>query len=197
MKNELLKKMEDAIAAETGFLVSISQQDGQYIAELEFSSDANEDVIINIWYANSWQDFVNSFKEYASSFDADEHAASYIAMRGKRGVPDSIKTLINDADSIKDTLEAVSLVLDKRAYDDLWNEREDRKPREEPVYKMQSEDSILTTLRFVQSAAQTAWRRRSGCESCPFFASAGADPTRRKCRFNSENGICAPTKWSI
>ncbi len=44
----------------------------------------------------------------ADDFDADEHAEMWIDLRGKRGVPDSIRVLINDADSIKEFLLKVA-----------------------------------------------------------------------------------------
>ena len=41
-------------------------------------------------------------REYAYDFDPDEHAEMWVESRGKRGVPDSIRTLIDDADAIKE-----------------------------------------------------------------------------------------------
>ena len=41
-------------------------------------------------------------REYAYDFDPEEHAEMWVESRGKRGVPDSIRTLIDDADAIKE-----------------------------------------------------------------------------------------------
>lgn len=46
-------------------------------------------------------------KEY-EDFDADEHAAMWIESRGERGIPSSIRTLIDDADAIKEMLKELA-----------------------------------------------------------------------------------------
>ena len=38
----------------------------------------------------------------------DEHAAMWVNLRGKRGVPNSIRVLVDDADSIKEFLLKVA-----------------------------------------------------------------------------------------
>jgi len=47
-------------------------------------------------------------RRYAADFDADEHAAMWVESRGKRGVPDSIRTLIDDADAIQEMLDELA-----------------------------------------------------------------------------------------
>ena len=73
----------------------------------EFCHDV-EDVVETVFYDGTSKDFVRAFKEMADDFDADEHAEMWIDLRGKRGVPDSIRVLINDADSIKEFLLKVA-----------------------------------------------------------------------------------------
>ena len=86
----------------------VDEQDGEYIADIEFWSDAGEDMPISILYDGTPNDFVEAFCNYASDFDADEHAEYLIAMRGQHGIPNSIRTLINDADSIAEFLDVVA-----------------------------------------------------------------------------------------
>ena len=57
-----------------------------------------------VWYDGTNNGFVEGFQQMATDFDPDEHAELYINMRGTRGVPDSIRTLIDDADEIKNFL---------------------------------------------------------------------------------------------
>lgn len=54
---------------------------------------------------------VRNVSEYAANFDADEHAEMWIESRGKRGVPNSILTLIEDAEDIQKMLDDLALTL--------------------------------------------------------------------------------------
>ena len=69
--------------------------------ELEKYSPAGED----FFFCVDKKDFINNVIEYAEDFDADEHAEMWIDNRHSvRGVPQSIRTLIDDADAIKEML---------------------------------------------------------------------------------------------
>lgn len=49
--------------------------------------------------------FIENVREYADNFDPDEHAEMWVEnMHSVSGVPQSIRTLIQDADDIKDML---------------------------------------------------------------------------------------------
>ena len=80
----------------------------EFFQEVEFYSDAGEDVVETVFYNGTSKDFIRAFREMAMIFDADEHAAMWVDLRGKRGVPDSIRVLIDDADSIKEFLLKVA-----------------------------------------------------------------------------------------
>lgn len=71
--------------------------------ELEKYSPAGEDFSFSI-AGREETDVVKQVREYAYEFDPDEHAEMWVESRGKRGVPDSIRTLIDDADAIKEML---------------------------------------------------------------------------------------------
>lgn len=105
-------------------ICGVEIQNGEYYAELEFGSDAGEDFVFDVWFDGTWNDFVTKFRQYAADFDPDEHAAMWVDSRGKNGVPDSIRALINDADSIQEYLEQFSDGLKYDKYDDEWNEVE-------------------------------------------------------------------------
>lgn len=69
--------------------------------ELEKYSPAGED----FFFCIDKKDFINNVVEYANDFDADEHAKMWVEnMHTVRGIPQSIRTLINDADAIKEML---------------------------------------------------------------------------------------------
>ena len=79
-----------------------------YDVELETYSPEGEDVIIPLIYDGTEEDFIRQFEKYTEDFNAEEHAEMWIEGRGKNGVPDSIKDLLEDAEWIKDTLMEVA-----------------------------------------------------------------------------------------
>lgn len=83
---------------------------------LEFYSDAGEDFIIDL-ECDSAESFAEAFSEYARNFDPEEHAEMWIEARDTaRGVPQEIRTLLDDANSIKEFLESVSAELEGKEY---------------------------------------------------------------------------------
>lgn len=80
----------------------------EFYHEVEFYSDAGEDVVETVFYNGTSEDFIRAFREMAMIFDADEHAAMWVNLSGKRGVPNSIRVLVDDADSIKEFLLKVA-----------------------------------------------------------------------------------------
>lgn len=80
----------------------------EFYHEVEFYSDAGEDVVETVFYNGTSEDFIRAFREMAMIFDADEHAAMWVDLRGKRGVPNSIRVLCDDADNIKEFLLKVA-----------------------------------------------------------------------------------------
>ena len=79
-----------------------------YDVELETYSPEGEDVIIPLIYDGTEEDFIRQFERYAEDFDAEEHAEMWIEGRGKNGVPDSIKDLLEDAEWQKEMLLEVA-----------------------------------------------------------------------------------------
>ena len=84
------------------------EQNDEYYRDIEFYSDAGEDVCKTIWYDGTDSGFIESFRQLAEDFDADGHAEMWVKERGKNGVPDTIRELIDDADSIKNKLLSVA-----------------------------------------------------------------------------------------
>lgn len=84
------------------------QQNGEFYREIEFYSNAGEDVIETVWYDGTDEGFIRAFRQLADDFDADEHAEMWIDGRGERGVSDSVRELIDDAEEIKETLLTVA-----------------------------------------------------------------------------------------
>lgn len=91
----------------------IELYDEEYSVGLETYSPEGEDVIISFYYDGTEENFVKQFNEYANDFDVDEHVELYVGNRGKHGIPNSISTLLKDAEWIKDTLTNVGTKLNE------------------------------------------------------------------------------------
>lgn len=90
----------------------VYEQDGKYYVELEWESDAGEDVIETIWFDGTTKGFAEGVREAYESFDPDEHAIMWWENRNMvGGVPQSLRTLIADADGIQKTLEDLMIEL--------------------------------------------------------------------------------------
>lgn len=72
--------------------------------DIENWSPAGENIVFTL---NTDDVPGSAMKEY-EDFDADEHAAMWIESRGKRGIPSSIRTLIDDADAIEEMLKELA-----------------------------------------------------------------------------------------
>lgn len=73
--------------------------------QLEKYSPAGED----FFFTANKDNFVTNVINYAEDFDPDEHAEMWVKnMHNVNGVPQSIRTLIDDADAIKEMLEELA-----------------------------------------------------------------------------------------
>ena len=76
--------------------------------ELESDSPAGENLIVPVGADN----FVQNVRDYAASFDVDEHVEMWVGSRGQRGVPDTIRELLDDAEDIKKMLDELATALE-------------------------------------------------------------------------------------
>lgn len=109
---ELSKRIEEILEQHDfsvcGEITERTYNNDGYDVELETYSPEGEDVIVSLIYDGTEEDFIRQFRSCAEGFDAEEHAKMWIESRGKNGVPDSIKDLLEDAEWIKSTLEEVA-----------------------------------------------------------------------------------------
>ena len=75
--------------------------------ELEKYSPAGPDFIVG----RPQGKFVQTAREYADDFDADEHVELWIEGRGKNGVPATARELVEDAEAIRDMLNELAVAL--------------------------------------------------------------------------------------
>ena len=90
----------------------VLREDDKYVDVCQYSP-AGEDFFFTVPKRN----FAQEVDQYADDFDADEHAEMWIECRNTvRGVPQSIRTLINDADAIQEMLYGLARALNGRSY---------------------------------------------------------------------------------
>ena len=84
----------------------------EYCVEINQSTDLGEDWWITLWYDGTDEDFIQKFEILVDNFDPDEEAEIYIDMRGKNGVPDSIRDILDDQvwklNTLKTTLKELN-----------------------------------------------------------------------------------------
>lgn len=99
---ELSKRIEDVLEkfdfSLCGDISERYNEKGKYDIEIETYSPEGEDVIVPLIYDGTEEGFVAAFVDYANWFNAEEHAEMWIESRGKNGVPESIKDLLEDAE---------------------------------------------------------------------------------------------------
>lgn len=82
--------------------------DNEPCVQLEWYSPEGEDFIITVSIKDK-ESFISGFAEQAQDFDAEAHAAEWYENRNNvSGVPQSLKTLLKDAEAIKEFLENIS-----------------------------------------------------------------------------------------
>ena len=84
----------------------------EYCIEINQYTNLGEDWWITLWYDGSDEDFIDHFEAMVDNFDPDEEAEIFIDMRGKNGVPDSIRDILDDQvwklETLQTTLEELN-----------------------------------------------------------------------------------------
>lgn len=110
--SKIIKKvLENYDFSIRGEITEWCNEKGKYDIELETCSPEGEDVVVSLIYDGTDEGFIAAFIEYANYFDAEEHAEMWIKSRGKNGVPESIKDLLEDAEWQKNTFLEVAKTL--------------------------------------------------------------------------------------
>lgn len=81
-----------------GFFVGeVEKQGNDFYVEINQNTPLGEDWWEVIWFDGTSEGFIEAVRERYNNFDVDEEAEVYIDNRGKNGVPDSIRDLLDDA----------------------------------------------------------------------------------------------------
>ena len=122
----LSKEIIEVIEKE-GFSVQVCKQQNGYCADLNQSTPLGEDWWVGIVFDKTEKDFVSEVGIYYMGFDPEDEAAFYVDSRGKNGVPNSIRDLLDDQDWKDEKLKSLSDALD----DYIYNKNEDEDEDEE------------------------------------------------------------------
>ena len=88
-------------------------------ALIEFWTDtAGQDIPTEFEFDGTPQDFVKQFTEAAENYDVDTEVEIFADMRGKNGVPATIRELLDDCEEAKQTLMDIAGAL-KRALEHI------------------------------------------------------------------------------
>lgn len=121
MQFELTERELEVLEEHDWRLIDVATDEHHAYVEIENWSPAGEDLCEMI-FIDEWDTFATATRKWAESFDKDEHVELYVNMRGKRGVPSSIRELIDDAEAIQamfnDLADAIEALYDERDEDD-------------------------------------------------------------------------------
>jgi hypothetical protein len=88
-----------------GFLVhEVETKGDNFYVEIAQYTPQDEDWWETIWFDGTNRDFIKAVEERYVNFDVDEETEKWIEARGKNGVPDSIRLLLEDAEWKQNTL---------------------------------------------------------------------------------------------
>lgn len=113
LSERIIKVLESHDISLCGEISERTYNNDGYDVDLETYSPEGEDVIIPLIYDGTEEDFIRQFRSYAEDFDVEEHAEIWIESRGKNGVPNRIKDLLDDAEWQKEMLLEVAKELEK------------------------------------------------------------------------------------
>lgn len=92
--------------------IRISERDNldgtEYARTIEISLPVGADFSQTIYYNGTDEDFIREFCKIAKKFNHDDYTAELIPDRGTLGIPNSIRTILDNAEAIKRTLLAAS-----------------------------------------------------------------------------------------
>lgn len=93
------------IVENNGFVINeVEKQGDDFYVEINQSTPCGEDWWETIWFDGTNRGFINGVRDRYNNFDVDEEAEIWIESRGKNGVPNSIKDLVEDAEWKERTL---------------------------------------------------------------------------------------------
>ncbi len=100
------------ILEEKGVKYEIRSKKGYGLVEF-WTDTAGQDIPTEFDFDGTPEGFIKEFVERAENYDVDNEVELYANMRGKQGVPETIRGLIDDCQEAKDTLLDIAKALKK------------------------------------------------------------------------------------
>ncbi len=110
------KKIEE-ILEEKGVKYEIRPEEGYGLVEF-WTDTAGQDIPTEFNFDGTPEGFIKEFVESAESYDVDNEVELFANMRGKQGVPDTIRELLDDCQEAKDTLLDIAKALKEGSADE-------------------------------------------------------------------------------
>ncbi len=128
ISKELKDMLDKAEELDWSYEVYEEEGNGRSYAELFKLSDAGEDfsILVDFKKDDQTETFLRNLRDYVYNFDPDEHAEMWLPERGRGGCPNSIRALIDDADSIKKMCEELLEALERVGTAELTDEQSER-----------------------------------------------------------------------
>ena len=106
---ERIKKVLDDLDVKYGWHPT---ENGKWYGIVEFWTDtADQDIPTEIEFDGTAEDFVKEFCEAAENYNVDEEVELFVDMRGKNGVPDTVRGILDDCEEAKKTLIRIATIL--------------------------------------------------------------------------------------
>ena len=117
-----MKRIEEALSEmDVKFEYTLPTEDTCGYVLIEFWTDTvGQDIPYEYdrWDGTA-EDLVKDFVRYAENYDVDEEVELYVNMRGRNGVPNTVRKLLDDCQEAKDTLMKIAEKLQAAIKDEI------------------------------------------------------------------------------
>lgn len=87
----------------------MDQNSEEWYGLVEFWTDCSgQDIPTEFNFDGTAEDFVKKFTEGAENYDVDDQVEIFVPMRGKQGVPNTVREILDDCQEAKDTLMEIA-----------------------------------------------------------------------------------------
>ena len=115
---KLNDKIVEIIENKDFYMNKIEKQGDDFYLDLGQDTPCGEDWWETIWFDGTDNGFIEAVRKRYNDFDVDEEAEIWIENRGKNGVPNSIRDLIEDAEWKETMLGELADELEKLEIED-------------------------------------------------------------------------------
>jgi hypothetical protein len=119
MLNKMFEKMQEL---DWTFEIPEIEEGTEVEFDIENYSPEGENLVETICFDGTPEGLIKELIKHTESFDVDDHVELWISGRGKNGVPNTVRELVEDAEAIQEKLndlyEAVKEVYDSQGKED-------------------------------------------------------------------------------